>query len=355
MRIVGVRVEARRFRLEEPYAIAYQQVAEAANVFLGLETDAGVLGIGCAAPDPDVTGETVEAAQAALEGPLRDRALRRDPARWVRILEEASGAPGVGPSSLAALDMALHDLLGKAAGMPLWKLLGGYRTRIRTSVTIGILPREETVEAARRRVGEGFAALKLKGGLDVEDDVRRVLAVRAAVGAKVGLRFDANQGYDRDAALHFVRQTLAAKLELLEQPVAKESAAALREAAGRAPLRIMADESLLTLADAFRIARGELADLVNIKLMKVGGLAAAARIDAVARAAGIGAMIGCMDEAGVAIAAGLHFALARKNVAFADLDGHLDLIGDPTGAAVRLRDGWLHPRPGPGLGLTGWP
>lgn len=355
MKIVGMRVELQRFGLEEPYAIAYQEVAEALNLFVGLQTDAGPLGLGCAAPDPDVTGETADAAQSALEGPLRELVLGRDPVRWSRILEDAARAPGVGPSALAALDMALHDLLGKAAGLPLWQLLGGYRSRIRTSVTIGILPLDETVSAARRRVAQGFAALKLKGGADVDADVRRVLAVRRAVGPKIGLRFDANQGYGRDAALHFVRETLSAKLELLEQPVARESARALHEVTRRAPLRIMADESLLTLADAFRIARGELADLVNVKLMKVGGLAAAGRIDAVARAAGIGTMIGCMDEAALPIAAGLHFALARRNVVFADLDGHLGLIGDPTRGAVRLRDGWLHPAPGPGLGVADWP
>jgi L-alanine-DL-glutamate epimerase-like enolase superfamily enzyme len=351
MKIVRCEAWPVTMKLTEPYTIAYETVSSVTNVFLRIETDRGLSGYGCAAPDEQVTGENAQTTLANLSKVVADQIKGSDPLRPALILERVrSHLPGA-PSARAAVDMALHDILGKVAGVPVWKLLGGFRSRIKTSITIGILPESETVAQARERVAQGFKCLKLKGGKDMQGDVARVLKVREAVGKAIELRFDANQGFTVAEAREFVAQTQPAKLELLEQPTPRSEPDQLGRVARTVPLPIMADESLMNLLDAFRLARRDLVDMVNVKLMKVGGIADALQVNAVARAASLEVMVGCMDESALAIAAGLHFALARPNVVYADLDGHLDLTDDPAKDTVIMKEGILFPQSRPGLGF----
>lgn len=351
MRILRLETWPVTMRLVEPYTIAYETVDSTTNVFLRIVTDGGPCGYGCAAPDLQITGETPESVLRAL-GEVVEPAVRgADALRPAWLLESLRDELRPHCSAKAAFDMALHDLLGKQAGLPVWKLLGGYRESIKTSVTIGILPEAETLERAQDWIGRGFTSLKLKGGADVESDVARVLKVREAVGGEIELRFDANQGFTVEQAVRFVDETRSARIELFEQPTPKAEPALLARVARQVHVPVMADESLMTLRDAFHLARDELVDMVNVKLMKVGGIADALQINAVARAAGLEAMVGCMDESALGIAAGLHFALARPNVEYADLDGHLVLEGDPAAEAVAIRGGVLYPNDRPGLGI----
>ena len=351
MKITFLEAWPKRMALSEPYTIAYETVDHTVNVFMRIETDSGMVGFGCAAPDQAITGETAETVLAAVQGPIFSSLKGADPLRISLHMEKLKRFIPHQPSALAMVDMTLHDILGKKAGLPLWKLLGGFRNRIKTSVTIGILPPDQTVEMAREWKIKGFRSLKIKGGKDVHSDIERVLKVREMVGKGMELRFDANQGYSVAESLEFVNKTKTANLELLEQPTPKDQLELLGSVTSGVAIPVMADESLMNLVDAFRLARKDLVDMVNVKLMKVGGILEALHINSVSRAAGLEVMVGCMDESALAIAAGLHFALARPNVAYADLDGHLDLMDDPATGAVILKKGILYATGKSGLGF----
>ena len=330
-------------KLAEPYTVAYEHIDHAPNIFLRIETDKGLIGLGCVNPDEPVCGETPDSVLEALDGPVRDALIGADPRYIARLRERLKRRLPAAPGARAGVDMALYDLLGRLSGLPVFQLLGGYRDRIVTSVTIGILDETETVRRAKDLTAQGFRALKIKGGIDTDGDIARVLAVRDAVGKSIELRFDANQGFDVAESLRFVEATRSAKLELVEQPTPRYALEELASVTHKAPLPIMADESLMGLRDAFRIARGGLADMINVKLMKCGGIGPAMDIASVARSAQLEVMVGCMDESALGIAAALHFALAHPAVTYADLDGHLDLVDDPAAGAVILKGGMLMP------------
>ena len=350
MQITHVEVVPVELSLRLPYRTAYHtNVERTETVFIRIETRKGKVAWGCAAFDPAITGETLEEVTRACRA-CADHALDLNPLNAEFALAELAALTPDTPSALCAFDIAFHDLLGLAAGLPLYRLLGGYRHRIQTSITLSVATVKETVELARDRARQGFRILKLKGGLDPHEDVRRLQAVYNAL-PHLTLRLDADQGYTAQQALDVTR-ALEGKLEMLEQPTPADDLDALSEVTRRSPVPILADESLTGPPSALEIAGRRAAHGMSVKLATCGGLSCARQVDAIVRAARMATMVGCVNEPALLIAAGLCFALSSPNVRYGDLDGHFDLVNDPSRPGFLFEEGWLVATDVPGLGCT---
>jgi len=352
MRITGARAIPVEIRLTEPFSIASETVDHVENVFFRLEADDGTVGWGCGAPDT-VTSDTAEQSVHVFNSVIKGILEGSDPTRVNLLNEMIDNQVHGNTSTKAGVNMALYDILGKAADMPLYRLLGGYRDRIETSVTIGINPTDVMVEKARHWVSQGFKSLKLKCGINPDEDIDTVLAVRAAVGPDIKIRLDANEGYNIDDSIRVVNilEGQGADLELLEQPTKALYLYALKEVTGKCNVPIVADETALTMRASLKLIRMEVADIVNIKLMKTGGITNAMKVNTFAELADIPVMIGCMNESMGAMAGGVHFACALSNVKYADLDSILDIERDYVKGGARYEDGYVIPSEKPGLGI----
>ena len=339
-----------RFRLKEGYRIAGHSFTHADNVILKVTTADGLHAFGCAAPADEVTGETAAMTLRALRERLVPLLRDADAADLDGLARRASAASPEAPAARAAVDIALHDLAARRAGLPLAALLGARRQRLPTSITLGIAAAAATLAAARRHAAAGFRFLKVKLGENWRADAALVRALRDALEPQVILRADGNQGYSEDEARRFLAALRPGDLELLEQPLRADDLKGMARLASEFELPLMADEAVCTAADARRVIAAGAADLINIKLMKCGGIGEAIAIAGVAADAGLGVMFGCNDESRISIAAALHCALAAPNAERADLDGHLDLADDVARGGVRIEEGYILPEVG-GIGL----
>jgi L-alanine-DL-glutamate epimerase-like enolase superfamily enzyme len=351
VQITNVELIPVQLNLRMPYRAAphYTEVEQIDCIFVRIDTREGRVAWGCAAFDPALTGESLEQVLAACQA-CADRARDLNPLNTEFALAALEPLTEDTPSARCAFDIAFYDLLGLAAGLPLHRLLGGYRYRIQTSITLSLAPEKETVEIAKKRALQGFRILKLKGGLDPLDDVHRVKAVHRALPHLI-LRLDADQGYSIQEALD-VAGALESELEMLEQPTPAGDLDRLGKVTRRSPVPILADESLTDPASALEIATRRAAHGLSVKLSTCGGLHCARQVDAIARAARLTTMVGCINEPALLIAAGLGLALSSPNVQYCDLDGHIDLTNDPTRPGFDFEDGWLICRDTPGLGCT---
>ena len=354
MRITGVEIIPIKLPLIEPFVISYGTFPNVESALVRIETDAGITGWGEGTPDAIVTGETFAGVVETLRllAPALIGCDPRDRTTLMHLLDTIIG--GV-PTAKAAIDIALHDLVGKAAGLPVWALLGGRSKEYLTiSRVVSLNSPEEMARDAARHVENGFATVKLKVGVedDVRGDIRRVAAVREAVGADIAIKIDVNQGWrTAGTAIRGTRGVAAYDPEYVEQPVDARDLEALADVRRMSGVPIMADEAIHDAHDILRAVQLRACDLVNIKLMKSGGLLGALTLNAIAETAGYVCQVGTMVESSIASSAGLHLALALRNVHTVEMGGPI-MLADDIGPMKDYYDRDRVSVPdGPGLGI----
>jgi L-alanine-DL-glutamate epimerase-like enolase superfamily enzyme len=348
LKIKDIEIYYNDIRLVEPFTVAFGTVTDANGVLIRILTDAGIIGVGESSPVQFVTGETQE-TNIDVARSLKKAFIGRDPL----AIESSNALVGAyvhsSPSIVAAFDMALYDILGKVAGLPVFRLLGGDKATFETDKTLGIDTAEKMALGAKDTVAKGFRTIKVKIGQDPDADVARLQAIRDAIGYGPTIRIDANQGYTVPQAIHALRQMDKFKIEYCEQPVVYYDFAGLRQVRNESPIAIMADEALFGPTDAIKLIKAEACDYFNIKLMKAGGISNALKISIIAEAANIRCMLGCMMETRIGLTAAAHVHGARKNILYADLDGNLSHTIDPVVGGMTVKNGIVTIPEKPGL------
>jgi L-Ala-D/L-Glu epimerase len=334
--IYGIQIE-----LNEPFVISKGALTHARNTVIKIYDDNGNYGVGECCPFRSIHGET-QAGTIAFAKDLAAAMIGKNPEE-IHNLVHLMNKMIVGNASIkSAVDMALYDLNAKNAGKPLYAYLGGSKDKkIITDNTVSLLSEEKMVEKSLKFVDQGFTILKIKlGDRPGTNDVKRIKEIRKAVGDKIILRADANQGWSYVDAKKALFGMAEYNIEHCEEPVHANNLIDQARLVEVSPIPLMADEAVFNHVDALRVIRSKAADLINIKLGKSGGIYNAMKIASIAEAADMYCQLGCFSESRVGISAMAHFDLAWNNIVFHDLDSPLMLSEDPVIGGITYNKDW---------------
>jgi L-Ala-D/L-Glu epimerase len=342
MKIRKIRAYLKNLRLTKPYSISYESKSDAVNAFLEIELENGIIGYGSAAASEYVFGEKLEDTLTNLQSQEVQKWVGKDIRHFHSIISESAILFPKQPATRTAIDIALHDAFGKFLDIPIVDFYGRKHRRLPTSVTIGILNLDETIKEAAEYKALGFRILKIKIGLNLEEDIACCIKLRERFGDYFKIRVDANQGYNSMQTLAFYQATRSLGIELIEQPMKVANEPEMKALPSEVRKIIACDESLKDVKTAICLAtEPQACGIFNIKLMKCGGLLGAFEIASVAQAKGIELFWGCYDESIVSISAALHAAFTCQATRYLDLDGSLALAEDIVTGGFTLFEGQL--------------
>ncbi|MDV6377294.1 dipeptide epimerase [Sporosarcina sp. GW1-11] len=340
--------------LRKPFITALRTVHTVQSVVVKITADNDMIGWGEAVPTHVITGDSLGGIRYAIDHILAPVLIGQDLTRRERIFDRMHRVTIGNTSAKAAVDMALYDLLGQYCGLPVSRLLGGYRKALVTDLTVSIGTPNEMADEAAEHVAKGFTTLKVKMGTgNFHEERERIRAIRQRVGPKTIIRLDANQGWKPKEAIRIIRRLEddGFDIELIEQPVAAHDIEGLSEVTKSTSTLIMADESMFSAVDARKLLALRVVDVLNIKLMKSGGIHEALKINALAESYGVECMVGSMMETSIGVTAAAHLAASQPNVTRVDLDAPLLVMDEFTAGGLKYQGSVIEFDGMPGLGF----
>ena len=327
--IIRIALDRLSIPLKAPFITSLGALHKVESVVVTIGTDDGSVGQGECNPFWTINGETAGTC-LAVGAHLAEAMLRRD-ALDIEGAHTVMDRLIFGNNSIkSAFDIALHDIAAQQAGKPLADFLGGdHRLQLVTDYTVSMGSPERMAMDAQAIVDAGFTVIKVKVGGDPSEDIQRVRAIRSAIGDRVPLRIDANQGWTPEQAISVLNALGDAGIQHCEEPIPRWQFMVLRRVKEASPIPIMADESCCDHRDAERLIALGACDRFNIKLGKSGGLHKARKIIALAEAAGMSVQVGGFLESRLAWSAAAALATTSSCVQYCDMDTPLMFTEDP--------------------------
>lgn len=348
MKITHFELYAIHLPLKKPFKVAYQTFDVMPSIILKIHMDEGITGFGEAVPDEHVTGESLVSSYELLKQLLREL-IGMNPFHIESIHLKMNAFITANPSIKAAVDIACYDIMGKKTGLPIYQLIGGRtKTTLDYAKVISIGPLDEILAQSEQAVKEGYQVIKLKVGSHLTDDVNHINALREHLADNIEIRVDANQGYKDDSNVQKLQELKG--ISWLEQPFNAPDYKKHAHLKKMMKVPLMLDESVKNTDDFILALDYQAIDLLNVKLMKTGGIYPAMQLIHLAESHGVVCQIGSMVESSIGSAAGYHLAMAKHNVQSTELTGPLLFSKDIGDLNYEVPYVLLSDRPG--LGIT---
>ena len=358
MRITKIRYGNLQIPLRTPFKTALRTVEKIDDVVIRIETDTGHCGYGSAPPTVAITGESKETILATLKEIIEPLLLGQSVCDLAKLCVSVQDACTGNSSAKAAAEIALYDLYAQLQGKPLYRVLGGSSAVLNTDLTISSNDTHIMLADCEDALLRGFTSLKIKVGKNSAEDIQGLSQLYQAIAGRASLRIDANQGWSakQTVAILNTLEDSGMVFELIEQPVVSSDIDGLKYIKAHVKTPVLADESAFSLQQVKNLIELDAVDLINIKLMKTGGLSQAIAITDYCAENDKQCMMGCMLEGGISAAAAVHLAIAKQQVITKiDLDGPTLGAFNPIDSNVLFNDAVISVTDTPGLGIRQLP